>query len=115
MERQREARFNPDSSKSRQSEESQTKLWRRFRDSSDAGARVIETAFRDSTQPMGEWKESPVFQTIRSEASHFRLHTKQILGIPVGKPRSRESCGPVWSKQRYFYVLRRPDEDEPPA
>ena len=112
MERQREAHFTPDSSKSRQSEESQTELWRRLRDSSDAGVRVIETAFRDSTEPVGEWKDSPVFQTIRTEASQFRLHTKQILGIQVGTPHSNQSSKPVWTKQRYFYVLRRPDEPE---
>lgn len=105
MERQREAHFTPDSSKSRQSEESQTELWRRLRDSSDAGVRVIETAFRDSTEPVGEWKDSPVFQTIRTEASQFRLHTKQILGIQVGKPRSHQTIKPVWTKQRYFIVL----------
>lgn len=105
MERKRDSFLTRGSSKCSKPEESETELWRRLRDSSDAGMRVIETAFRDSTEPVGEWKESPVFQTIRTEASHFRLHTKQILGIQVGKPHSNQSSKPVWTKQRYFYVL----------
>ena len=112
MERRRDSFFTRGSSRRWKPEESETELWRRFRDSSDAGARVIETAFRDATEPVGEWKDSPVFQTIRTEASHFRLHTKQILGIQVGTPHSNQSSKPVWTKQRYFYVLRRPDEPE---
>ena len=112
MEGKRDPHFTRGSSKRWKPKESETELWLRFRDSADAGVRVVETAFRDSTEPVSEWKESPVFQTIRTEASHFRLHTKQILGIPVGKPRSNQSSKPVWTKQRYFYVLRRPDEPE---
>lgn len=66
---------------------SEVEMWQRFRNSSDAGVRVIELAFIKHPLEFIGSKASPVVETTSREESESTLRIREFFGFRFGKPR----------------------------